>query len=235
LADGAYANDSLITPAEVLGIKLVSRIRSDARLRKPTPCARTTPRRGRKPKLGAPIPKLSKLAARRAAFRREIVSIYGKRVTLLVQDFDAYWPALRRVVKVVITRDPKKPKRLAYLVSTDLALSATAAIEAFAKRWTIEQLFSVAKLQMGLDTAEVRKPRAVIRHAALCIALITWTEVWIRRTRPHLWARPFTAKLAAIRESTITETVFSSGPRTRGTRRIARGLASIFTAATSAA
>jgi hypothetical protein len=235
LADGAYANDSLIAPAQGLEIQLVSRIRSDACLRRPTPAARTAPRRGRKPKLGPRMPKLAKLAAAKAAFRHETVSIYGKRVRLLLREFDAYWPALRRVVKVVITRDPKKPRRVAYLVSTDLTLDAQSVVEHFAKRWTIEQLFSVAKQQMGLDTAEVRKPRAVIRHAALCIASITWTEVWIRRTRPALWPRPFTAKLAALREHTITETVFSSGPRTRRARRIAKGLASIFNTATSAA
>ena len=135
-------------------------------------------------------------------------------------------------MKVVITRDPKRKRRVAYLVTTDCSLTALQVVESFAQRWTIEQLFSVAKNQMGLDTTEVRKQCAVVRHAALCIALITWTEVWAFRTRPKQWARPFAAKLAALRSLTITETIFSSGPRTRGSRRIARGLASIFTSAT---
>lgn len=235
LADGAYANDSLITPAEDLGIKLISRIRSDAVLRKPKPARRSAHRRGRKLKFGARLAKLSVLARSTTALRGERVNIYGKSVKLLVRDFEAYWPALRGVVKIVITRDPRRPRRVAYLMSTDLSLGAVAVVEAFAQRWTIEQLFSVAKQQMGLDTAEVRKPNAVVRHAALCMALITWTEVWARRTHAHLWQRSFAAKLAALRENTITETVFSSGPRTRGSRRIARGLASIFTTATSAA
>lgn len=235
LADGAYANDSLITPARVLDIEIVSRIRSDARLLRPSPGARARNRRGRKPTKGAPLPRLSSLARSRSAFRSERVTIYGKCLTLLVREFEAYWPPLGRVVRIVITRDPRRAKRLAYLVTTDLTLCAREVVESFAQRWTIEQLFSVAKLQMGLDTAEVRKPRAVVRHAALCIALITWTEVWTRKAKPNLWPRTFAAKLSALRAETISKTVFSSGPRDRGSRRIARGLASIFTAATSAA
>jgi len=32
-------------------------------------------------------------------------------------------------------RDPKRPKRVAYLVTTDLALTAAEVVEAFARRW----------------------------------------------------------------------------------------------------
>jgi hypothetical protein len=233
LADGAYANDSLVGPATDQEIELVSRIRSDARLRAPRPSRRSKCRRGRKPTLGKWLPRLKVLASARSAFRSQHVTIYGKHVRLLLREFEAYWPPLRRVVKVIITRDPKRPKRVAYLVTTDCDLSACEIVELFAQRWTIEQLFSVAKQQMGLDTAEVRTQRAVVRHAALCMALITWTEVWIHRARPALWPRPFAAKLAALRAETITETIFTSGPRDRGSRRIAQGIASLFTSATA--
>ena len=235
LADGAYANDSLVTPAAALGIELVSRIRSDARLRAPRPSRRARHRRGRKPTHGAWLPALKHLGNTRSAFRAHRVNIYGRDVRLLVRECEAWWPALRRVVRVVITRDPRRPARRAYLMTTDLRLTACEVIEAFAQRWTIEQMFSVAKTHMGLDTAEVRKERAVVRHAALCIALITWTEVWAQRVRKDVRGRSFANKLAALRSSTLAETIFSSGPRTRRSRRIASGLASIFTTATAAA
>ena len=138
-------------------------------------------------------------------------------------------------MKVVITRDPRRPKRVAYLMTTDCHLGAVAVVEFFAQRWTIEQLFSVAKLQMGLDSAEVRKERAVVRHAALCMALITWTEVWAYMKHPLAWARPFAHKLADLRATTLTSTIFEAGPRTRGSRRIARDVGALFTSATSAA
>jgi hypothetical protein len=235
LADGAYANDSLVGGIRDIGIDLVSRLRSDAALRMPAPGRRSKGARGRKAKHGAPLPKLSSLARSRSAFRKQRVSIYSKSVVLLVREFEAYWPALNRVIKVVITRDPKRPKRIAFLFTTDLRLGAIEVIECFAQRWTIEQLFSVAKLQMGLDTAEVRKERSVVRHATLCMALITWTEVWAYRVHPRSWARPFAQKLAWLRAETITSTVFASGPRARGSHRNARDIGNLFTSATTVA
>jgi hypothetical protein len=235
LADGAYANDSLVTPSVALGLQVVSRMRSDARLRAPHPARRSKRRRGRKPTWGAWLPRLKQLGNSSSAFRSRDVDIYGRRVRLQIRELDVYWPALRRVVKVVITRDPQRPARRAYLMTTDVGLSACEVIEAFAQRWTIEQMFSVAKQQMGLDSAEVRKERAVVRHAALCIALITWTEVWARGSRAKARGRSFARRLAALRADIITQTIFTSGPRTRGSRRNATGLASIFTTATAAA
>lgn len=235
LADGAYANDSLVARARELNIKLVSRLRVDAALHAVNPPRRTKGRHGRKPMHGGRLGKLSALARRRSAYRRERVMIYGKRVELLLRDFEAYWPALKCVIKVVITQDPRRPRRHAYLVTTDLRISAIEVVESFAQRWTIEQLFTVAKNHMGLDTAEVRKERAVLRHATLCMALITWTEIWAHRTRPLTWPRSFAQKLAWLRAESVMSTVFASGPRTRGSRRIAGGLGELFKSATSAA
>jgi len=232
LADGAYANSSLIGPLSELEIELVSRLRSDAVLYSPKPPRRAKGARGRKPTHGRALGKLGSLSRSDSAFHEQKVEIYGKRVTLLVREIEAYWPALKRVIQVVITRDPKRPRRVAYLVSTDLRLGAKEIIESFAQRWTIEQLFNVAKNQMGLDSAEVRKERAVVRHATLCMALITWTEVWAYRTQSSSWARPFAHKLASLRAETITTTIFASGPRTRGSLEIALGVGALFTSAT---
>lgn len=235
LADGAYANDSLVARLGELNIELVSRLRVDAALRAVNPPRRAKSRRGRKPKHGRRLCKLSTLASCRSAFRHERVMIYGKNVHLLLREFEAYWPALKRVIKVVITQDPRRPRRRTYLVTTDLRLSAVEIVEAFAQRWTIEQLFNVAKNHMGLDTAEVRKERAVLRHATLCMALITWTEVWAYRVHPLTWVRSFAQKLAWLRAETVANTIFASGPRGQGSRRIARGIGDLFTSATSAA
>jgi len=235
LADGAYANESLVGPLSDLGIELVSRLRVDAALRAPNPPRCAKRRRGRTPIHGGRLGKLTSLARSRTAFHLERVMIYGKDVELLLREFEAYWPALKRVIKVVTTRDPRRPRRRAYLVSTDRRLSALDIVQSFAQRWTIEQLFTVAKNQMGLDTAEVRKERAVLRHATLCIALITWTEIWAYRVHPLTWARSFAQKLASLRAETVTSTVFASGPRAQGSRRIARDLADLFTSATSVA
>ena len=233
LADGAYNNKSVVKPARALDIHLVSRLRRDARLRAVKPRKQPKSKRGRKPTRGCWLPKLKTLARGGRAFRTERVKIYGKTVTLRVREFVAYWPALGCVLKVVITRDPKRKRRVAYLTSTDLSMSAAQIIESFAQRWSIEQLFAVAKNQLGLDSAEVRKENAVRRHAAFCMALATWVQVWAYRFHPRLRTRSFAAQLAALREDTIKETIFASGPRTQESRRIACTLGSLYATATA--
>jgi hypothetical protein len=235
LADGAYANRSLVLPALDLAIHVVSRLRSDARLYAPTPVRRRRGQPGRPPKHGPPLRKLPQIAKRSRGWRKLRVEIYGQRVHLHVHELVAWWPPLRRVIKVVITRDPKNDRRIAYLWTTDPDMSAREVIERFAQRWTIEQMFSVAKRQLGFDSAEVRKQRAVVRHATLCMALVTWVEVWTYRFRAKARERSFAHKIAALRAETVKQTVFSSGPRCEGSRRIANDLAKVFTIATKAA
>jgi hypothetical protein len=235
LADGAYFNRSLVGPARALAMGVVSRLRSDARLREAKPRKRPKGKRGRKPKRGPWLPRLSTLARQARAFETVSVRIYRKTVTLRLREVVAWWPPLGCEVKVVITRDPKRPKRVAYLVTTDLGLTAVEVVEAFARRWTIEQMFSVAKHQLGFDSAEVRKERSVRRHAALCLALVTFVEVWAYQVGRRLRARSFSAKLAAVREETIRQTLFACAPRRRGLREMAGTLAQLFSTATRAA
>jgi hypothetical protein len=234
LADGAYANRSLVLPALDLGITMVSRLRSDARLYEPTP-RRARGRRGRPSRHGPPLPKLARLARRGRGWRLVRVPIYGRRVHLHVHDRLAFWPPLQRTIRIVITRDPRNARRVAYLWTTDLDMPATEVIVRFAQRWSIEQMFSVAKVQLGLDSAEVRKERAVVRHAALCMALVTWVEVWTHRFRPQVRERSFANKIGLLRADTITQTVFASGPRSEASRRIAQDLAASVTVMTRAA
>jgi len=235
LADGAYANRSLVGPARKLGIQVVSRLRTDARLREPEPRKQPKGKRGRKPRRGPWLPRLSRLTRQRSKFKTETAAIYGKTVTLRLREVVAWWPPLACAVKVVIARDPKRPKRVAYLMTTDVTLGAVEVAEAFSRRWTIEQMFSVAKNQVGFDSAEVRKERSVVRHAALALAMITWVEVWTRLFRRPLSPRPFAAKLAAVREEAVMRTLFASGPRRQGSRRIAGKIAALFSSATRVA
>lgn len=234
LADGAYCHGELIGTLDELNIHLISRLRANARLYDPTPPARRAGKRGRKARKGARF-SLSQRLARASKFVALDVAIYGKQVTLLAYEFLAWWPPAKRVMKVVITKDPKHPGRVAYLTTTDTSLSAKQIIELFARRWTIEQLFSVCKNQLGLDSGEYRTPNSVTRHAALTVALATWVEVWAWRKNPRTAAASFTTKLTRLREETITSLIFCTGPRTRQLDRISRSMASLFATATRAA
>lgn len=234
VADGAYFTRPFVLPLKALGIDVISRIRQDADFRAIEP----PPRRrgaGRPALHGATLPKLKILLEQTEAFSSLTTHVYGQRVTFRVREVRAYWPALLLPVQIVIARDPRHPRRYAYLVTTDLSLSAKQVVEAFARRWTIEQLFSVAKEQMGLDSAEVRSPRSVVRHAALAMAMITWVEVWFRRSHADAGARSFSYKLAALRAQSVKETIFASVCPSRQTRAIVARVAQLLATATRAA
>ena len=119
-----------------------------------------------------------------------------------------------------------------YTMSSSTAVER---MEAFARRWMIEQMFSVAKHQLGFDSAEVRKERSVRRHATLCLVLVTFVEVWAYGTGRRLRSRPFSAKHAAVREETVRQTIFACASRHRGSREMADTLAELFSTATHAA
>jgi hypothetical protein len=234
VADGAYNNASLIAPLQALGIPLVSRLRADAVLRDARPPA-LSHRRGRPPRHGAALPKLSAIARARTGWREVRVHIYRANVTLKVKVIDAWWPACESLLRVVIVKDPTGKHRTCYLSSTDLAMSAEAIIEIFSQRWSIEQLFSDVKTHLGLDSAEVRAERSVIRHAALSFGFATWVHVWHYLRSPRgrrLTVAPqrasFRSKLTELRTDAIKRTIFSSRVLTARSARKSNALAALF-------
>ncbi len=79
-------------------------------------------------------------------------------------------------------------------------------------RWSIEQMFSDAKLLMGLDSAEVRKENSVVRHAIFTFALVTWVRVWAKQHFATLKDPPtsFAAQLSKLRGELMSQTIFMS-------------------------
>ena len=231
VADGAYNNSSMLTPILKLGIHLVSRLRLDAVLKRDAP-KRRAKKRGRKPRYGQRLPVLKKIAGSGKGWRETRVHIYGKHVTLKIKSFVAWWPKAGIQVRVVITRDPRGKRKPCYLSSTDLTLTPEQIIERFALRWPIEQLFSDVKLQIGLDTAEVRCPKSVLRHGILAFALVTWTRIWAKKTLASLPDPPvsFGRQLSALRRDLLAATLSSSIPRLGLSRRNASALAALMAA-----
>ncbi|MGQ9592887.1 MAG: hypothetical protein ACUVYA_21615, partial [Planctomycetota bacterium] len=77
-------------------------------------------------------------------------SIYRETLTLKVKSFDAWWPKSGVKIRVAITRDPKVRGRICYMSSTDLRMSPAEIIQAFPMRWSIDEVFADAKLEIGL-------------------------------------------------------------------------------------
>lgn len=226
VADGAYNNRSILRPLAALKIPVVSRLRFDASLRRDPP-KRRRKTRGRKPKYGAWLPKLRNLARTAGGWKTEQVQIYGKCVALRVKTFDAWWPKAGVKLRIVITRDPSGRRKPCYLSSTDLSMTPVAIIERFALRWSIEQMFSDAKLLMGLDSAEVRTENSVLRHAILTFAHVTWVRVWAQRSLAEDLQPPtsFAGQLNQLREDLMTETILRSIPGRKLSKRNSEDLA----------
>lgn len=228
VADGAYNNASILKPLAAMKIPLVSRLRLDAVLRRNAP-KRRAKKRGRRPRYGAAFPKLQKIARSGRGWQKVCVQIYGKRVRLKIKSFDAWWPKAAVQLRVVITSDPKGRRKPCFLSSTDLTLTPVQIIERFALRWPIEQLFSDAKLLMGLDSAEVRSPNSVLRHAIFTFALVTWVRVWAKKSLVKLTHPPtsFAGQLSELRGDILGQTIFSSIPGGRLSKRNSEDLAAL--------
>jgi hypothetical protein len=227
-ADGAYNNQAILKPLLRMKISLTRRLRFDAVLRKALP-KRKRKKRGRRPKYGRRLPSLPAIAESARGWKRIRVKIYGKLVRLNYKSFVAWWPKAGVQLQVVIVRDPRRERKPTYLSSTDLALKPALLIQRFSWRWPIEQLFADVKTWLGLDSAEVRSPKSVLRHAIFAFALVVWVRVWASK---HLAASQnppvsFLGQLSQLRTGLTAETIFSSIPRNRLSKRNCRDLATL--------
>jgi len=228
VADGAYNNQAILKPLRAMGISLTSRLRFDAVLRASLP-KRKSKKRGRKPKYGRRLPTLTAMSQASRGWKRTRVRIYGKLVTLDYKSFIAWWPKAGSQLQVVIVRDPGRKRKPAYLSSTDLALKPDLLIQRFSWRWPIEQLFADVKTWLGLDSAEVRSPKSVLRHAIFAFALVTWVRVWARKHLATHQNPPasFLGQLSLLRKGMMTETIYSSIPANKLSKRNCRDLANL--------
>jgi hypothetical protein len=228
VADGAFNNESLLTPLAELKCPLVSRLRNDARLRWDPP-KRRGKKRGRRPKYGAWLPALGRLARSSRGWQKIQVHIYGKDVTVKVKTFDAWWPKAGVKLRVVIVRDPDFKRKPCFLSSTDLTMTPNDIIETFSLRWSIEQLFSDAKNIVGFDSAEVRNPKSVVRHGVLAFSIVAMVRLWAfkRLYREKKPPTSFAGQISFLRRELIVETIFLSQAPKPGSRRNAEALAQL--------
>lgn len=162
VADGAYNRESTLTPLRGLGIPLVSRLRTDARLRE-NPPQRRRKQRGRIGKYGKALPSLTAMRRANRGWKRIKVEIYGRDVSMDIKSFVAWWPKSSQD-SLSSSRQIRNGdgRRGAVRSSTNLKRSPEEVIEVLARRWSIEQLFADAKQTLGLDSAEVRSERSVV-------------------------------------------------------------------------
>ena len=120
------------------------------------------------------------LASRKYKWRKLRVNIYGRKVTIKVKTLVCLWyrPAGSRPVRVVVTRDPKGKRRDDCFFSTDVNLSPTAILEAYANRWPLETCFHDAKQSLGFEDPQNRVRKAVERTAPMAMVVHTLVVIW---------------------------------------------------------
>ncbi len=236
LADGAYNNSSLGTVLRELDMHLVSRLRSDARLRSIEIPRRPRGTRGRKPKYG-PRPAVSRhprapnevVCSPRGRHLREARAAPGARSRSL----------LARTRLPDQARDharpekPEAPRVSLHDRSRHVGRrGGRPLLGALADRTALLGPEEQPRLRLG------RGPDAQLggtscgphdRAADMGRGLGPAKE-------PAIWrVQSFSRKLSALREQTVASIIFASGPRTRRSDRIAKGLSKLFSTATRAA
>lgn len=202
VADSVYAGRMLLEgrPANV---HLISRLRLDAALWT-VPAKRRPGQRGRSRRRGVRLPAPAALAARCRRWQTVSVTLYGRTLTTQVFVCRALWyVALRdRPVRIVIVRDPSGRRQDEAFFSTDATMDATALLETYARRWTLEVTFHDAKQYLGFEDPQQQSAQAVRQTAPFACFVYSLVLLWyaarVAEGTPHHWVqRPWYPTKAA--------------------------------------
>jgi DDE superfamily endonuclease len=179
IGDAAFTNRSLMK-GRLPNVHVIGRGRLDAALYAPV----APKRRGQ---MGRPRVRGERVAspgarvkAKGAPWKKVVVHVYGRTVTVRVLVIDALWYVATgsEIVRHVVVRDFPGHERDDVFVSTDPALSARTIIESFAKRWSLEVTFHETKGKLGFEDPQNRAERAVERTAPLAFVAYSLTVLW---------------------------------------------------------
>jgi hypothetical protein len=114
---------------------------------------RCQPRTGRRRLRGVRLPSPEELAASSRRWRTVAPTIYGREVPVKVKSQVCMWytVARTRMLRMVVTRDPKGIIEDRAYFSTDLGLSAEQILAGFSRRWSLEVTYREVKQHLGLE------------------------------------------------------------------------------------
>ena len=113
------------------------------------------------------------------------LKLYGKETSVEYVTFQAcVYQAPAKLLRVVVVQFPetkgKKPMPVT-LYSTDPGMSPEKVIEAYCRRWAIEETFHDAKGHLGMDEPQCRSRKAVERMAPTILYLHAILWMWAGR------------------------------------------------------
>jgi hypothetical protein len=164
VGDGAYACKELLSDLDGR-VAFVGRLRGDAAVYDPHVPKAKKGRRGAKAKRGPRLPKPREAAAKADRKRTGVgawvwrpvdVTVYGRRRSVWVVDYEAVWPWVlgSRAVRVWVVRDPEGRMKDCYLFTTDREADASWVVTQFAWRWSVEVLFRASKQVMDIEAPQ---------------------------------------------------------------------------------
>ncbi len=209
-ADGAYAS---LVGADLPRTHVTSRLRRDAALYDPAPPR--TGRRGRPRTRGKRLPTPPELAAAATDWTDAQVEERGRTVTRHLWSRDVLWYQVspRRLVRLVVVRDPAGVQPDDFVVTSQPDAAEAEVAAGYAGRWSIEVTNPDAKQALGGEDPQSWKDDGPARAAALSLWLHTAVWYWYLTTdpattgwRPRPWylrkATPsFADALAALRRT----------------------------------
>jgi hypothetical protein len=179
IGDALYANSSVVKSLPP-NVHFVGRGRPDAALY----AVPKQKRMGRPRVKGERLPSPSERASLARGWRRFVVSIHGKEVSLLVKVFNAIWYKVSggRCLRFTLVRGWPGHEHDDVLCSTDLTLSAEEMIHIYCLRWNVEVTFQETKGRLGFEDVQNRTKKAVERTAPMALWTYTLTVTWYIQT-----------------------------------------------------
>jgi hypothetical protein len=197
--DGEYACKTLVRTLAPETTFIGPMVR-DAALYAPVRCYQG---HGRPRKVGRRLRSPEQLAAAsKSCWKKITIQAYGRKVKLLIKERSCLWYTVAgtRLVRMVVTRDPKGRAQDRAYFSTEPEMEVVEILERFARRWLIEVCFRDVKQHLGLEdpqngwsrrrkTSRSKKkpgpqPRgnrgseAVLRTAPLAFTAYAVTIIW---------------------------------------------------------
>ena len=197
VADGAYAGEDLLRDLPE-SVTFISRMRRDAALYEPPPVPARSGRYGRPRVRGARLAKLPEIAET-ARFTTCRALTYGGRRTVLVASFEAVWyPTSKRILRVVISRDPAGKRPDDFFFTTARRMAGVRVVEHYAERWGVEELIREGKQSLGIDEVQSWSAHAVVRQVPFVLAVYAMLQAAVYAThaqRPATHTPPSFARL----------------------------------------
>ena len=181
-ADGAYAT---LVGADLPRTVVTSRLRRDAALYEPAPPR--TGRRGRPRTKGDRLPKPPQLAQAATGWVDADIDERGRTTARRLWHRDVLWYEVspRRLVRLVVVRDPTGIQPDDFFVTSDLSATSAQVAAGYAGRWSIEVTNRDVKQDLRGEDPQSWKGDGPARAAALSLWLHTAVWYWYLSTHAH--------------------------------------------------